>query len=122
MPGREADCELMLRKGLAGKQELGDIIGMAYAIDGLGWLAQKTGSPSRAAWLMGAAEALWERGGSLRFSGTAIMEEFHQQAAAAAAAKIGEPAYAAEYAAGEAYVRELLDAGAGKGALRLDIP
>ena len=40
---RTASC--MLRKGLAGKQELGDIVGMAYAIDGLGWLAQKTGSP-----------------------------------------------------------------------------
>jgi tetratricopeptide (TPR) repeat protein len=122
MPGREADCELMLRKGLAGKQELGDIIGMAYAIDGLGWLAQKTGSPSRAAWLMGAAEALWERGRSVRFSGTAVMEEFHQQAVAGAAAAIGAPAYAAEYSAGEAYVRVLLAAGAGKGALRLDIP
>jgi non-specific serine/threonine protein kinase len=122
MPGREADCERMLRKGLAGKQELGDIIGMAYAIDGLGWLAQKTGSPARAAWLLGAADPLWERGGSLRFSGTAIMEEFHQQAVAAAAAAIGELVYEAEYAAGAAYVRALLDAGAGKGALRLDIP
>jgi predicted ATPase len=122
MPGRETDCELMLRKGLAGKQELGDIIGMAYAIDGLGWLAQKTGSPSRAAWLLGAAEALWERGGGVRFSGTAIMEEFHQQAARSAAAAIGEAAYQADYATGIAYVRELLDAGAGKGSLRLDIP
>jgi predicted ATPase len=121
MPGREADCELMLRRGLAGKQELGDIIGMAYAIDGLGWLAQKTGSPSRAAWLMGAAEALWERGGGLRFSGTAIMEELHQQAARSAAAAIGESAYTAEYATGIAYVRELLDAEAGRGPLRLDI-
>jgi predicted ATPase len=122
MPGREADCELMLRKGLAGKQELGDIIGMAYAIDGLGWLAQKTGSPARAAWLMGAAEALWERGSSVRFSGTAIMEEFHQQAARSAAEALGESGYAAQYAAGLTYVRHLLDAAAGKGALRLDIP
>jgi predicted ATPase len=122
MPGREADCERMLRKGLAGKQELGDVIGMAYAIDGLGWLAQKTGSPARAAWLMGAAETLWERGTSVRFSGTAIMEEFHQQAVDGATAAIGAPVYEAEYAAGAAYVRALLDAGAGKGALRLDIP
>jgi predicted ATPase len=122
MPGREADCELMLRKGLAGKQELGDIIGMAYAIDGLGWLAQKTGSPARAAWLMGAAEALWERGSSVRFSGTAIMEEFHQQATRSAADALGESGYAAQYATGLTYVRHLLDAAAGKGALRLDIP
>ena len=122
MPGREADCDLMLRKGLAGKQELGDIIGMAYAIDGLGWLAQRTGSPSRAAWLMGAAEALWERGSSVRFSGTAIMEDFRQQAARSATAALGEAGYTAEYEAGSTYVRNLLDAGAGKGALRLDIP
>jgi len=122
MPGRETDSELMLRKGLAGKQELGDIVGMAYAIDGLGWLAQKTGSPSRAAWLMGAAEALWERGTSVRFSGTAIMEEFHQQAARLATAALGEAGYAAEYAAGVSYVRHLLDTTTGKGTLRLDIP
>jgi non-specific serine/threonine protein kinase len=121
MPGREADCELMLRKGLAGKQELGDIVGTAYALDGLGWLAQKTGSPARAAWLMGAAEALWERGSSVRFSGTAIMEEYHQQAARSATADLGEAGYAAQYAAGVAYVRHLLDAGAGKGPLRLNI-
>jgi non-specific serine/threonine protein kinase len=122
MPGREADSELMLRKGLAGKQELGDIVGMAYAIDGLGWLAQKTGSPGRAAWLMGAAEALWERGTSVRFSGTAIMEEYHQQAARSATADLGEAGYAAQYGAGVTYVRHLLDAGAGKGPLRLNIP
>ena len=122
MPGREADCEAVLRKSLYGKQELGDVVGMAYALDVLGWLSVKTGSPVRTAWLLGAADPLWKRGGSLRFSGTAIMEEFHQQAAAAAAAQIGAPAYAAEYAAGESYVLELLDAKAGKGALRLDIP
>ena len=112
----------MLRKGLAGKEELGDIVGSAYAIDGLGWLAQKTGSPSRAAWLMGAAEALWERGGGVRFSGTAVMEEFHRQAEAGAIAAIGAPLYLAEFEAGAAYVRLLLDAQVGKGPLRLDIP
>jgi non-specific serine/threonine protein kinase len=122
LPGREADSELMLRKGLAGKQELGDIVGTAYAIDGLGWLAQKTGSPARAAWLMGAAEALWERGTSVRFSGTVIMEEYHQQAVRSATADLGEAGFAAQYAAGVTYVRHLLDAGAGKGPLRLNIP
>jgi predicted ATPase len=121
MPGREADCELMLRKGLAGKQELGDIIGMAYALDMLGWLAQKTGSPARAAWLMGAAEALWERGGGLRFSGTAVMEEFHRQATSGAASLLGADSYAAVYEEGASHVRRRLNARAGKGALRLEI-
>ena len=47
MPGREADCEAVLRRALHGKQELGDVIGMAYALDVLGWLSAKTGSPAQ---------------------------------------------------------------------------
>jgi len=122
MPGREADCDQMLRKALSGKQELGDVIGMAYALDVLGWLSLKNGAPARTAWLLGAAEPLWERGGSVRFSGTAIMEEFHQQAARAAADALGADSYSATFAAGMSYVRERLDAQVGEGALQLEIP
>jgi non-specific serine/threonine protein kinase len=122
MPGREADCDAALRRALHGKQELGDVIGIAYALDVLGWLAAKTGSPAQAAWLLGAADPLWERGGSVRFSATAIMEDFHQQAVAAARSALGEAEYDARYAAGTSYVRERLDAHAGGGPLRLEIP
>jgi non-specific serine/threonine protein kinase len=122
MPGREADCDVMLRRALSGKQELGDVIGMGYCLDVLGWLALKNGSPARTAWLLGAAEPLWERGGSVRFSGTAIMEEFHQQAAAGAAGLLGADAYAAAFAEGGDYVRGRLDARIGGEALRLEIP
>jgi non-specific serine/threonine protein kinase len=122
MPGREADCDRMLRMALSGKQELGDVIGIGYSLDVLGWLALRTGWPLKTAWLLGAAEPLWERGGSVRFSGTAIMEEFHQQAAAAAAGLLGADVYAVAYADGAAYVRRMLDARAGEGALRLEIP
>ena len=121
-PGGRADCDAMLRKALYGKQELGDVIGIAYALDVLGWLSVKTGSPTRSAWLLGAAEPLWERGGSVRFSGTAVMEEFHQQAVAAATDLLGASSYEASYEAGAAYVQGLLDAGAGLEALRLQIP
>jgi non-specific serine/threonine protein kinase len=122
MPGREADCDTALRKALYGKQELGDVIGMGYALDVLGWLSLRTSSPARTAWLLGAADPLWERGGSVRFSGTAIMEERHQQAVGEAKAALGPDRYDAEYDAGSAYVRQLLDASAGGGALRLEIP
>ncbi len=122
MPGREADCEAVLRQALAGKQELGDVIGMAYSLDTLGWLSVKTGDPLRTAWLLGAADPLWERGGGERFSGTAIMEEAHQQAADAARAAVGAARYEREFAAGAAYVRGRLDARAGGGPLRLEIP
>jgi hypothetical protein len=50
------------------------------------------------------------------------MEEYHQQAARSAAEALGDSDYAAQYAAGVTYVRHLLDAAAGKGALRLQIP
>jgi non-specific serine/threonine protein kinase len=122
MEGREAECDAVLRKALAGKQELGDVIGMGYALDVLGWLSLKTGSPAKAAWLLGAADPMWERGGSVRFSGTAIMEEFHQQALGAARTALGADRYDAEYTAGASYVRRLLDASAAGGALRLEIP
>jgi hypothetical protein len=122
MSGRQDDCDRVLRQALYGKQELGDVIGMAYSLEVLGWLAAKTGSPGRTAWLLGAAEPLWERGGSVRFSGTAIMEDFHQDAARAAAAVLGAQAYEAAYAAGCEYVRKRLDARTDADALRLDIP
>jgi predicted ATPase len=122
MPGREGECGTVLRKALSGKQELGDVIGMGYALDVLGWLSLKTGDPLRTAWLLGAADPLWERGGSVRFSGTAIMEEAHQQAVGAARSALGTDRYDAEYAAGTSYVRQLLEASAGGGALRLEIP
>ncbi|HVT68458.1 MAG TPA: NB-ARC domain-containing protein [Trebonia sp.] len=122
VPGREADCEAALREGLRGKLELGDIIGIAYALDVLGWAAMKTGSAARSAWLLGAAEPLWERGGSIRFSGTAIMADMHEQAVGQARAALGAAGYDEEYARGARYVRHQLDASAAGGGLRLELP
>jgi non-specific serine/threonine protein kinase len=122
MSGREDDCDRVLRQAVYGKQELGDVIGMAYSLDVLGWLAAKTGAPERTAWLLGAAEPMWERGGSVRFSGTAIMEEYHLLAERSATTALGPEAYDAAYAAGYAYVRDRLAAGTEFGALRLEIP
>ena len=48
----------------------------------------------RTAWLMGAADVLWERAGQ-RLGGTAIMEELHQQTVKAAQEALGEDGYAA---------------------------
>ena len=67
-------------------------------------------------------EPLWERGGGVRFSGTAIMEELHQQAERSAREALGVADYAVSCAAGAGYVRERLSAGPGGGALRLEIP
>jgi non-specific serine/threonine protein kinase len=109
MPGREQDCEAMARRALLGKQELGDIIGMAYALEVLGWLSLKNGMPERTAWLLGAAQPLWDRGG-VRFSGTAIMEGFHQLAEQNARDAMGAHPYDTAHATGSAYMHSQLSA------------
>jgi predicted ATPase len=121
VPGREAECEIAVRKALVGKQKLGDIIGMGYGLDVLGWLSAKTGSPERTAWTLGAADPLWERGG-LRFSGTEIMMDFHRQAAQAAAEALGKERYDALHAAGVDYMNGQLNDLAHGGSIQLTIP
>ena len=123
MPGREAECEAVVRRALLSKQELGDIIGMAYALEVLGWLSLRTGSPERTAWLLGAAQPLWDRGG-VRFSGTAIMEDFHQLAERDALAALGERRYAAGHDRGGAFMHGQLNAitPGGSGRFRIDPP
>ena len=76
------------------KHELGDIVGTAYCLEALGMLAVRQQRCERAAWLMGAADVLWDRAGQ-RLGGTAIMEELHQQAVKAAQDSLGEDRYAA---------------------------
>jgi predicted ATPase len=121
MPGREADCETVARKALAGKQKLGDIIGMGYGLDVLGWVSAKTGRPDRTAWTLGAADPLWERGG-LRFSGTEIMMDFHREAARTATEALGKERYDEVHAAGADYMKEQLKDLARGGSVELSIP
>jgi len=109
MPGREAESEAVVRRALLGKEELGDIIGMAYALEVLGWLSAKTGSPERTAWLLGVAQPLWDRG-AVRFSGTAIMEGFHQRAEQDAREELGAERYGAVHETGSAYMHAQLNA------------
>jgi non-specific serine/threonine protein kinase len=71
------------------KHELGDIVGTAYCLEALGMLAARQQRCERTAWLMGAADVLWDRAGQ-RLGGTAIMEELHQQAVKAAQDALGE--------------------------------
>jgi predicted ATPase len=121
MPGREAECEKVVREGLRGKSKLGDIVGMAYALDILGWVSLKVGRPERAAWLLGAAQPLWERS-SAPFSGTAIMEQFHVDAERDAAAAIGADRYAAVHSAGVAYMKDQLNDVAQGASFQVQIP
>ncbi|WP_017556073.1 LuxR C-terminal-related transcriptional regulator [Nocardiopsis baichengensis] len=81
------------------KRELGDFVGLAYSLEvsALGALGQER--LERAAWLLGAADPLWERAGE-RLGGTAIMEAFHQEAVRALCAGLGEGHFAELFAEG----------------------
>ncbi|HEY1700106.1 MAG TPA: LuxR family transcriptional regulator [Trebonia sp.] len=119
--GRVAESKRYMLRALDSKREIGDLIGTAYALDTLGWLAAGESEYSLAAWLLGAASPLWERGAS-RFSGTAIMEEFHQQAVCAAQEALGPERYDSCHAAGARHVKEQVAATAHGRTLSLRIP
>ena len=121
MPGREAACEDVVRQGLLGKSMLGDIVGMAYALDILGWVSLKVGLPERAAWLLGTAAPLWDRCGA-PFSGTAIMEQFHLDAERDAAAAMGAERYAAVHGTGVAYMKGQLNDVARGASFQVQVP
>ena len=120
-PGREAECEAVVRQGLLGKSKLGDIVGMAYALDILGWVSLKVGLPDRAAWLLGTAQPLWARCGA-PFSGTAIMEQFHLDAERDAAAAMGAERYASVHGTGVAYMKGQLNDVARGASFQVQIP
>lgn len=100
-PGKEAECTDAVVRGLLAKQEIGDCVGSAYALEVLAWLAAGAGRCERAAWLLGAAHSLWERTGG-RLSNNAIMEQSHQQAVKRAVGALGVPRYETLHAAGAA--------------------
>jgi DNA-binding CsgD family transcriptional regulator len=112
-PGSERECGSALRSALTAWHRLGDVMGTAYAVEALGWLAAQREQFERAAWLLGAADQLWSRTGR-RLSGIALMEECRQQAARATRRSLGERRYAAAYAHGgalslDAVVRDAVD-------------
>jgi predicted ATPase/DNA-binding CsgD family transcriptional regulator len=98
-PGKQAECAESASNALRAKHALGDVVGIAYALELFGWLAADDGRHERAAWLLGAAEPLWMGAGS-RLSNIAILEVFHQKAERAARHALGERRYAALAAAG----------------------
>jgi predicted ATPase/DNA-binding CsgD family transcriptional regulator len=78
-PARHDETVTTASKALIAKHELGDVMGMAYCLEIHGWLAARAGRHVRAAWLLGAADPLWDRAGG-RLGGTAALEQFHVEA------------------------------------------
>jgi non-specific serine/threonine protein kinase len=80
------------RESLWMKDEIGDIPGIAYCLETLAIIAASQERHERAAWLLGAADALWERTGK-RLGGNAAIEGFHQQAERAVRQRLGTKRY-----------------------------
>ena len=112
-PGRERATAVALYRALTAKHALGDVVGTAYAVEALAWLAAQREQDERTAWLLGAADQLWA-GTGRRLSGIAVLEESRQHAVAAARRALGERRYTAAYSRGaaldlDAVVRDALD-------------
>jgi non-specific serine/threonine protein kinase len=91
-PGQGAECTAELGVALRAMHQLGDVVGIAYALEVLGWLAARDARPERAAWLLGCADQLWARAGR-RLSNTVILEERHQDAARTVREALGDKRY-----------------------------
>ena len=100
-PGRQAECEEAANAALRATQEISNLVGEAYSLEVFAWLAADAGRCQRAAWLLGAAQGLWERTGG-RLSGSAVLEGYHQRSAALAEATLGPAKYAELHTAGAA--------------------
>jgi non-specific serine/threonine protein kinase len=111
-PGREEAAAVALHRALTAEHALGDVLGTAYAVEALAWLAAQRQQGERTAWLLGAADQLWAATGR-RLSGITVLEESRQHAVAAAREALGDRRYLAAYCRGaaldlNAVVREAL--------------
>jgi non-specific serine/threonine protein kinase len=98
-PGRQAECENAVKAALSATQEISNLVGEAYSLEVLAWLAADAGRCQRAAWLLGAAHALWERTGG-RLSGSVVLDGYHKRATAMAASTLGTAKYTELHTAG----------------------
>jgi len=90
--GETAGSAVAAGDSLQMKYEVGDLTGMAYCLETLAMLAAGQGRFSRTAWLLGAADTLWERTGK-RLGGTAAIEGLHQRAESTAQTGLGGKRY-----------------------------
>ena len=100
-PGRHAECAAAAIAALQATHEISYLVGEAYSLEVLAWLAADAGRCQRAAWLLGAAQALWDRAGG-RLSGSTVLDGYHQHAAATAAGALGQARFTELHAAGAA--------------------
>jgi DNA-binding CsgD family transcriptional regulator len=93
LAGRDTEATWTATRALTVKQEVGDLFGITFTLELLGWLAARSGGHQRAAWLLGGADPLWERmGGRLAF--VPKLERLHADAVARSERALGAPRFA----------------------------
>jgi non-specific serine/threonine protein kinase len=85
---RDSETARTVGQALLAKHELYDVMGMAYCLEIHGWLANRANRHRRAAWLLGAADPLWEKAGG-RLGGTAALLQAHEEAMGKTRAALG---------------------------------
>ena len=98
-PGRQAECGQAADAALRATQEISNLVGEGYSLEVLAWLAADAGRCQRAAWLLGAAQALWDRMGG-RLSGSPVLDGYHKRSAGLAASTLGPAKFAELLTAG----------------------
>jgi non-specific serine/threonine protein kinase len=85
---RDIESTWTATRALQVKQEIRDVLGIAFTLELLGWLAARAGSHQRAAWLLGGADPLWTRAGG-RLAATTSFERLHTEAVARCGSALG---------------------------------
>jgi predicted ATPase/DNA-binding CsgD family transcriptional regulator len=88
LAGRDIESTWAVTRALQVKQETGDVGGIAFTLEILGWLAARSGSHQRAAWLLGGADPLWEQAGG-RLAAMPALERQHADALAGCDGALG---------------------------------
>jgi predicted ATPase/DNA-binding CsgD family transcriptional regulator len=130
LAGRDIESTWTATRALQVKQEIGDVIGIAFTLELLGWLAARAGSHQRAAWLLGGADPLWERAGG-RLAATASFERLHVEAVGRCGSALGGKLFAELFARGVRHpveamtafaVNDVGDPAEGGGGTRIRLP
>ncbi len=107
LAGRDIESTWTATRALQVKQEIGDVLGIAFTLELLGWLAARAGTHQRAAWLLGGADPLWERAGG-RLAATASFERLHTEAVARCGGALGGKLFAELFGRGARHPSEAM--------------
>jgi predicted ATPase/DNA-binding CsgD family transcriptional regulator len=93
LAGRDTESTWTATRALQVKQEIGDVPGIAFGLEILGWLAARSGNHQRAGWLLGGADPLWERAGG-RLAAMPSFARLHADAVACCDSALGDRRFA----------------------------